>query len=45
MMFIAVEFLTKGSQLLLTVLDPGFVAGIVVPILKTLPATFLILGE
>ncbi|OAE28586.1 hypothetical protein AXG93_2175s1700 [Marchantia polymorpha subsp. ruderalis] len=43
MMFIAVEFLTKGSQLLLTVLDPGFVAGIVVPILKTLPATFLIL--
>ncbi|OAE28587.1 hypothetical protein AXG93_2175s1710 [Marchantia polymorpha subsp. ruderalis] len=42
-MFMAVEFLTKGSQLLLTVLDPGFVAGIVVPILKTLPATFLIL--
>ncbi|BBN11854.1 hypothetical protein MPTK1_5g15310 [Marchantia polymorpha subsp. ruderalis] len=41
-MFMAVEFLTKGSQLLLTVLDPGFVAGIVVPILKTLPATFLI---
>ncbi|KAG6541357.1 hypothetical protein Mapa_017226 [Marchantia paleacea] len=44
-MFMAVEFITKGSQLLLTVLDPGFVAGIVLPILKTLPASFLILGE
>lgn len=44
-MFMAVEFLTTGTQLLLTVLDPGFVAGVVVPILKTLPASFLILGE
>ncbi|CAM6118451.1 unnamed protein product [Calypogeia fissa] len=37
------EFLSSGSELLLTVLDPGLIGGLLLPILGAVPDSFLIL--
>ncbi len=45
MLLIAAQLLSEGSELLLTVLSPGIIGGLVLPILGALPDALLILGE
>jgi hypothetical protein len=45
MLLTAAQLLSAGSELLLTVLSPGIIGGLVLPILGALPDALLILGE
>ncbi|BBN18418.1 hypothetical protein MPTK1_8g02310 [Marchantia polymorpha subsp. ruderalis] len=43
-LFFAADLLSKGSTLLLTKLRPGLIGGILIPVVRTLPATFIIIA-